>query len=153
MNIQKMQTIGALSTRTKVKVTTIRYYESIGLMADPKRSSSGQRLYTDEAIECLHFIRHARELGFSMDAIRELIQLQTHTSDDCAEVDEIAQRHLLIIQHRLAQLAELEKELMRMITLCKGGTIGTCTVMECLSNHEKCVTETHEKIDLNLNAT
>jgi DNA-binding transcriptional MerR regulator len=50
MNIQKMQTIGALSTRTKVKVTTIRYYESIGLMAEPKRSSSGQRLYTDEAM-------------------------------------------------------------------------------------------------------
>lgn len=145
---QKPNTIGALSKTTGVKVTTIRYYESIGLMDEPDRSQSGQRLYDGDALERLNFIRHARELGFSVESIRELIQLQTHPGDDCAIVDEIARRHLADVRHRLSQLEALEGELKRMISSCEGGKIGACTVMECLSDHEQCLTGKHEKLDL-----
>ena len=72
----KQMTIGRLSKAAGVKVTTIRYYESINLMGVPDRSTSGQRLYDDEAIQRLSFIRHARDLGFPIDSIRDLIDLQ-----------------------------------------------------------------------------
>ena len=64
----KPMTIGRLSKAGGVKVTTIRYYESIGLMGEPDRSESGQRLYGEESVQRLSFIRHARDLGFPMDA-------------------------------------------------------------------------------------
>jgi len=73
----KPMTIGRLSKAAGVKVTTIRYYESIGLMGTPDRSESGQRQYGDDAVQRLSFIRHARDLGFPMEAIRDLIDLQT----------------------------------------------------------------------------
>ena len=147
---QKPNTIGALSKRSGVKVTTIRYYESIGLMREPDRSASGQRVYDDEAVERLNFIRHTRELGFPVDSIRELIELQTKPGDDCAVVDAIARRHLAAVRHRLSQLEALEGELKRMIVNCAGGRIGTCAVLACLSNHDDCLTDTHEKLDLPL---
>ncbi len=146
--VQKAKTIGALSKRTGVKVTTIRYYESIGLMSVPDRSASGQRIYTEDAAERLNFIRHARELGFSMDVIRELIKLQMQPSKDCAVVDEIARRNLTDVRHRLSQLKALEKELEAMISACAGGAIGSCAVLGCLSDHEQCLSGEHEKIDL-----
>ena len=73
----KPMTIGRLSKAADVKVTTIRYYESIGLMGTPDRSESGQRLYGEPSVQRLSFIRHARDLGFPMEAIRDLIELQT----------------------------------------------------------------------------
>ena len=118
---QKPDTIGALSKRSGVKVTTIRYYESIGLMREPDRSASGQRIYGEDAVERLNFIRHTRELGFPVEAIRELIELQTKPGDDCAVVDAIARRHLAAVRHRLSQLEALEGELKRMIVNCAGG--------------------------------
>ncbi len=145
---QKPKTIGALSKETGVKVTTIRYYEQIGLMIAPDRSNSGQRIYDGTAIERLNFIRHARELGFPTGAIRELIELQTQPGDDCSVVDEIARRHLTDVRRRLSQLESLEGELKRMIASCEGGKIGVCTVMACLSDHAQCLADAHEKVDV-----
>jgi DNA-binding transcriptional MerR regulator len=88
----KQMTIGRLSKAAGVKVTTIRYYESIDLMGKPERSTSGQRLYGDDAVQRLSFIRHARDLGFPIDSIRELIELQHQPGEDCAHVDVIARR-------------------------------------------------------------
>ncbi len=142
----KMRTIGRLSKQAGVKVTTIRYYESIGLMALPDRSPSGQRVYEDDAIERLSFIRHARELGFPVEAIRELIKLQTEPGNNCATVDGIARRHLADVRRRLSQLEALEGELKRMVTSCQGGKIAACTVLSSLGDHETCVTENHGKL-------
>ena len=86
----KPMTIGRLSKAAGVKVTTIRYYESIELMGEPDRSDSGQRLYGAGSVQRLSFIRHARDLGFSMNAIRELIELQSDPGEDCAVVERIA---------------------------------------------------------------
>ena len=142
----RQMTIGQLSKAGGVKVTTIRYYESIGLMGEPDRSDSGQRLYSDEAVHRLSFIRHARDLGFPMDAVRELMKLQTEPGSDCSAVDAIAREHLNDVRKRLGQLEALEAELKRMISSCEGGEVGECCVMAALNDHSDCIAETHDRI-------
>merc|ERR1711974_519229 len=97
-------------------VTTIRYYESTDLLPEPDRSESGQRLYDQNAVERLAFIRHARDLGFSVETVRELISLQVEPDRDCAVVDQIARRQLGEVRRRLTQLEALEAELKRMVS-------------------------------------
>jgi len=139
-------TIGKLSRAAGVKVTTIRYYESIDLMGVPDRSESGQRLYGMESVHRLSFIRHARDLGFPMDAVRELIRLQTEPGSDCGSVDTIAREQLTDVRKRLRQLKALESELKRMISSCEGGKVGECCVMAALNDHTDCRDETHERV-------
>ena len=133
------KTIGILSRECGVKVTTIRYYESIGLIREPDRTASGQRIYDDAAVERLNFIRHARDLGFPIEAIRELIDLQESPGTDCASVDRIARSQLADVRRRLNQLEALEAELKNMITKCRGGLIDDCKVLRTLSNHDECL--------------
>ncbi|RIJ26024.1 MerR family transcriptional regulator [Henriciella barbarensis] len=128
----KALTIGRLSSLAGVKVTTIRYYETIGLMGQPDRSAGGQRQYNESAVQRLAFIRQARELGFPIEAIRELIELQTSPDQDCASVDEIARNQLADIRNRLRQLKALETELERMLHSCAGGQVGDCRVLAAL---------------------
>ena len=128
----KHMTIGRLSKAAGVKVTTIRYYESINLMGKPERSTSGQRLYDDADVQRLSFIRHARDLGFPIDSIQELIDLQDQPGEDCAQVDLIAKRQLGDIRRRLGQLKALESELQNMVRVCKGGKIRSCKVLQTL---------------------
>lgn len=144
--IMKPMTIGRLSKAANVKITTIRYYESVGLMGTPDRSESGQRRYGSLDVERLSFIRHARELGFPMDDIRTLIELQTHPSSDCAVVNKIAQNQLGAVRKRLGQLAALERELERMVTSCEGGKVASCQVMASINDHSECSSGKHERI-------
>ncbi|WP_375210683.1 MerR family transcriptional regulator [Hyphococcus sp.] len=141
-------TIGKLAGATGVKVTTIRYYESIGLLDAPARSESGQRLYDDKAVERLAFIRHARDLGFPVDIIRELISLQVEPGRDCAVIDQIARRQLGEVRRRLTQLESLEAELKRMIMACEGGEISTCSVLAALGNHADCLADDHGGVEV-----
>ena len=142
----KPKTIGRLSKEAGVKVTTIRYYESIGLMGEPDRSESGQRQYGNEAVQRLSFIRHARDLGFPMDSVRTLIELQMQPDQDCATVEVIVRDQLADVRKRLNQLEALETELKRMITLCAGGKVGTCQIVAALNDHDDCLSETHERM-------
>jgi DNA-binding transcriptional MerR regulator len=142
----KPMTIGRLSKAAGVKVTTIRYYESVGLMGKPDRSESGQRLYGDDAVQRLSFLRHARDLGFPMEAIRNLIKLQAAPGKDCAAVDIIAREQLADVRKRLNQLEALEGELKRMISSCEGGKVGSCQVMAALNDHGACLSETHDRM-------
>jgi len=142
----KPMTIGRLSKAAGVKVTTIRYYESVGLMGKPDRSESGQRLYGDDAVQRLSFIRHARDLGFPMGAIRDLIKLQAEPGKDCAAFDIIAREQLADVRKRLNQLEALEGELKRMISSCAGGKVGSCQVMAALNDHGACLSETHDRM-------
>jgi len=146
---RSLWTIGRLSKRASVKVTTIRYYESIGLMSEPLRSPSGQRQYEECDLERLTFIRHARELGFSVESIRELILLQTMPEDTCASVDTIARKHLDEVRRRLTQLKALECELERMVNHCEGGEIASCAVLSTLANHQACIADNHDKTPQN----
>ena len=134
----KSQTIGVLSRETGVKVTTIRYYETIGLMDVPDRTPSGQRVYAAPDVERLKFIRHARDLGFPIESISAFIELQQNSDKTCAEIDKIAQHHLMDVQSRLRQLRALETELQRMVSACAGGKVTSCKILETLANHENC---------------
>lgn len=145
-----MKSIGALSKATNVKVTTIRYYEGIGLLAEPERTESGRRVYGKETFERLRFIRHARDLGFDIDAIRELTELQSSEEQDCSHVDQIARRHLTDVRNRIGQLRSLETELKRMLQQCRGGKIEQCAILESLADHEHCISDRHDKLDIRL---
>lgn len=139
----RRRTIGVVSKATGVKVTTIRYYESIGLMNEPGRTESGQREYSQDDQDRVAIIRHARALGFSVDAIRELIELQTDASRDCASVDAAARARLGDVRLRIRQLSALALELERMIESCAGGDIGDCAVMSALNDHGQCLNDDH----------
>jgi len=131
-------TIGKLGQAAGVKVPTIRYYEQIGLLPEPDRSAGNQRLYPKSALDRLAFIRHARELGFPLEAIRDLLGLSDRPDQSCAAVDAIAQTQLAAVRARIARLTALEAELERMIGQCACGTISDCRVIEVLSDHALC---------------
>jgi len=126
--------IGELARRAAVKVPTIRYYEQIGLMPETDRTQGKQRRYGREAVTRLAFIRHARELGFEVDAIRTLLSLQDDPDQSCARADEIAQARLAEVEKRIASLAALRTELRKMIEECACGRVGQCRVIETLAD-------------------
>ena len=123
--------IGELSNRTGVKVPTIRYYEQAGLIPPPERSAGNQRRYSDQGLERLAFIRHARDLGFALDDIRELIELSNHPDQGCNEAHEIAGRHLVAVRERISNLRRLEKEL-RLLSVHDKGHVADCNVIRSL---------------------
>ena len=141
--------IGRLSRDTGVRVTTIRYYEQIGLLDEPDRTEGGQRAYDERALERLRFIRHARTLGFSVEAIRELITLSERPEQSCETVDAIASGHLGEVRRRIDQLRALERELKRMLKACEGGKVGDCRIMAVLADHELCEAADHEAESMN----
>jgi Cu(I)-responsive transcriptional regulator len=136
-----MLSIGTLANRTGAKVQTIRYYEQIGLLPEPDRSTGGQRRYRDEDLDRLAFIRHARQLGFTLEAIRELLDLSDNPGRSCADVDRIAHRQLRDVEERIARLEVLRKELKRMLGECSRDTVADCRVLEILRDHSACLTD------------
>lgn len=138
MSESSVFSIGVLSRKTGCKVPTIRYYEQIGLLPEPARNSGNQRRYTEQHLLKLRFIRHARQLGFDLDAIRELLQLADQPDENCLQADRIAQRQLLTIGRKIAQLQALQLELSRMLSDCNHGEAGHCRVLETLANHSLC---------------
>ncbi|MBL8583013.1 MAG: helix-turn-helix domain-containing protein [Rhizobiaceae bacterium] len=133
-----MLTIGDLSRDTGVKVPTIRYYEQMGLMAEAERSEGNQRRYESRDRERLCFIKHARDLGFTIEAIRELLALNAHPESPCADAHDIADRQLQMVRDKIAKLRLLEKELDRITTRCDGDHVKDCYVIESLANHDLC---------------
>jgi len=136
-----MLSIGDLARRTGVKIPTIRYYEQVGLVSAPERSAGNQRRYSRDDAVRLGFIKHARDLGLPIDAIRDLIRLGEHPGQSCADADRIAERHLGSIRERIARLRRLERELERIATGCKTGLVSDCYVLQSLSDHTMCEEE------------
>ncbi len=136
-----MFSIGSLSRQTGVKVPTIRYYEQTGLIDPAERTEGNQRRYRKEAVQRLGFIKHARELGFSIETIQALIELNNHPDRSCAEATKIAQQQLRDVRERIASLVRLESELVRITLGCKGGGIvNDCYVLASLADHQHCKT-------------
>ncbi len=129
--------IGELSRRTGVKIPTIRYYEEIGLLPSAPRSDGGRRLYGDAAERRLAFIRHARNLGFEIEAIRDLLQLADRRGGPCAAADAIARRHAGEIDQKITRLKRLRRELTKMIDACEQKDILTCKVIEVLASTQR----------------
>src|SRR5579862_6178106 len=122
--------IGDLSRRTEVKVPTIRYYEQIGLLPPPARTEGKQRRYGAAEVRRLNFIRHARELGFEIEDIRQLLALSEEPQESCHQVDSIARRHLDEIDLRIGRLEALRTELQRMVGECGHGRVCECRIIE-----------------------
>jgi DNA-binding transcriptional MerR regulator len=137
--------IGVLAEETGCKVPTIRYYEKIGLMPAPIRTEGNQRRYGPAHVDRLGFIRHARELGFALDRIREILTLGDRPDRSCAEVDRIARDHLAAVDARIARLTALREELRRMVTQCGTGKVADCRVIEVLADytHDHCLSDSH----------
>lgn len=140
-----MLAIGTLARKTGTKVQTIRYYEQIGLMPQPGRTEGGQRRYDGAGLDRLAFIRHARQLGFTLEAIRELLDLSDNPEKSCDDADRIARRQLQQVEQRMARLEALRTELERMIHECSGGNTANCRVLEVLRDHSECLTA-HDEI-------
>ena len=131
-----MFSIGLLSKQSGVKIPTIRYYESVGIISEPVRSSGNQRRYSSEDLNRLNFVRHARSLGFSINSIRSLIALSGHTEQSCADADVIAKDRLDEVRTKIQKLKKLEKELQRIATTCDGEKVENCYVIQSLSGFE-----------------
>ncbi|WBU55462.1 MerR family transcriptional regulator [Paracoccus sediminicola] len=137
-----MFSIGEISRRTGIKVPTIRYYEEMGLIAPAGRTEGNQRRYDRDGLERLGFIRHARDLGFSIEAILALMELQDHPDRSCRQANQIASAQLADVRRRIAQLQALETELSRITDGCSGtGEAGDCYVLASLGDHQMCRTE------------
>ena len=133
--------IGQLAKVAATKVQTIRYYEEIGLITPFMRTEGGHRLYGPEDSRRLKFIRHARELGFGIEEIRELLKLSDNPAMSCSSADHIASSHLEQVELRITKLKALRKELKRMVEECAHDRVGQCRVIEVLSNHAHCCGE------------
>lgn len=133
-----MYSIGELSRKTGVKVPTIRYYEQNGLIAEPVRTAGNQRRYAERDSERLAFIRHARELGFPIEAIKALLALSDAPERPCAEADSIAAEQLAAVRARIAKLQRLEAELTRIADCGAHGAAADCTVLNALGDHGLC---------------
>ncbi len=128
-------TIGQMAEQTGCKVQTIRYYEQIGLMPVAARTEGNQRRFGSEHLERLNFVRHCRELGFSLDAIRKLLRLSDSPRQSCEAVDRIARHQLEQVESRIARLEALRNELQRIIKQCRGGQMADCRIIKALANH------------------
>lgn len=125
--------IGELGRRTGTKVETIRYYERIGLLAAPQRTTGNYRAYGAEHLNRLSFIRRSRDLGFSLDQVRALLDLSDDRQRPCEAVDAIAQEHLTEIDRKIADLQALRRELHSIVSQCHAGTVAECRIIEALS--------------------
>ncbi|MBL8651237.1 MAG: helix-turn-helix domain-containing protein [Sphingopyxis sp.] len=130
--------IGELARVTGANIETIRYYERIGLLPEPHRTAANYRSYGEAHRSRLAFVRHSRDLGFTIEEVRSLLDLSDHPERDCGEADRIATRHLSQVEEKIAQLQVLRDELARIIGRCRGGLAGDCRVIEALGDHGYC---------------
>lgn len=136
-----MLTIGKLARAADVKVPTIRFYEQIGLLPHPERTEADRRAYDQSAVRRLAFIKHARQLGFPIEAIRTLLDLTDHPQRPCDDANALAAEQLAAVDAKIDQLSALRRELKRMVDAGCQGAAGDCRVIETLSDHSLCAHE------------
>lgn len=129
---QQGLTIGDLASATRTKVETIRYYERIGLMPAPPRTAGNYRAYSAHHLGRLSFIRRARDLGFMLGQVRELLGLSDQKDRPCDAVDAIAREHLAEVERKIEDLSALRRELDSLLLQCGRGTIAECRIIEAL---------------------
>lgn len=134
MNAKKSRRItrGELARRTGVNIETIRYFENIGVLATPDRTEGGHRVYDEEHVRTLGFVRRARNLGFTPQEVRAILALGGPGKALCGEVRKIAEHHLEQVRTKLADLAELERLLTGTIQHCSGEAAPVCAVMDLI---------------------
>lgn len=127
-------TIGGLSAASGCKIETIRFYERSGLLPAPPRTGGGHRVYDEDHLRRLTFIRRARELGFTLDDVRALLALADREGGTCAEVRDVTMRHLLDVRAKLADLRRLERVLAATVAGCVGDDAPDCPILNVLGS-------------------
>lgn len=130
-------TIGQVARRAGVGVETVRFYEREGLINEPARKASGYRQFGEEVVARLRFIRRAKELGFTLKEIRELLSLKVDPSTSCAEVKGRTEAKLADIEARIKSLKRMKRALAKLNRDCSGrGTTSECPILEALDGEE-----------------
>lgn len=133
----KHLTVGKLAKRAGVNVETLRYYERIGLMPPPQRRESGYRMYSDEDLTRLAFIRHAKELGFTLKEIKELLELRVDAKTNCEEVRTQTQAKICDIDQKIAHLQRIRDVLADLATAChQKSATSECPILEAIEKEE-----------------
>jgi DNA-binding transcriptional MerR regulator len=130
--------IGKLAAAADVKVPTIRFYEQIGLLPEPDRTESDRRIYDAPAVRRLAFIKHSRQLGFGIEAIRTLLDLADNPERVCNDANALAQEQLAAVEAKIGQLEALREELTRMVASGCSGPAAECRVIEALADRRVC---------------
>jgi len=125
--------IGELARATATKVETVRFYEKSGLLPAPGRTAGNYRAYGAGHLARLSFIRRARDLGFSLDQVRALLNLSDDRARPCGAVDEIASAQLAAVDRKIADLTALRRELASLLDQCSRGTIADCRIIDALA--------------------
>ncbi|MGH7966196.1 MAG: MerR family transcriptional regulator, partial [Candidatus Binatia bacterium] len=130
-------TIGDVAKQANVHSETLRYYERRGLLARPLRSMSNYRLYPDDTVRRLRFIKHAQALGFSLKEIKELLSLRAAPKAQCADVRKRAEAKITDIEEKIRALQAMRKALSKLVAECSGrGPITDCPILESLDAEE-----------------
>jgi len=135
MNSNERFSIGKLSKAAGVKVVTIRYYEHVKLMPEPARTEGNYRIYKREHLHRLQFVRRCRDLGFTLDRLRDLLRLSVQSRRKCSGIDRITENHLREIEAKIADLRRLAAQLRRIKNGCPGkGRTADCRILAALSS-------------------
>ncbi|KJV25202.1 hypothetical protein VI06_19745 [Aquitalea magnusonii] len=126
--------IGEAASATGVSAKMIRHYESIGLLPPPSRTSSGYRQYSDKDVSWLRFIRHSRDLGFSLEQIGELLDLWQNRTRSSRQVKALAQAHIVELDAKLKELQEMRATLENLVRGCNGDDHPDCPIIESLES-------------------
>jgi MerR family copper efflux transcriptional regulator len=130
-------TIGKVARSTGLAIDTVRYYEREGLLEKPARSTSGYRHYRPDVIARLRFIRQAKDLGFSLSEIKELLTLRVTPGKSCADVRAHAEHKITDVDRRIASLKRVRGALVRLASACSGkGPVSQCPILEALERKE-----------------
>ena len=126
-------TIGQVAKRAGVGIETIRYYERRGLLEAPRRRDSGYRVFSQNEIRRLIFIREAKALGFTLAEIEDLLALRTDTRSGCREVQALGRAKILEVEKKIAVLQKMRRVLKKLVTQCPGeGPKNDCPILDAL---------------------
>jgi Cu(I)-responsive transcriptional regulator len=125
---------GELARRVGVKVETVLFYEKVGLLPPPSRSQSNYREYGPSHVARLSFVRRARDLGFDLQSVRQLLTLADDKAQSCDAIDAIAQEQLQEVERKITGLKALKAELKSVVGQCKSGKVSDCKIIEALGN-------------------
>ncbi len=130
-------TISRAAKKAGVNLETIRYYEREGVLPEAPRTDSGYRLFSEEAVERLRFVKRAQELGFSVKEIKELLALRVKPGVSCADVRAKAQAKIVDVDAKIRHLQAIRKVLADMAATCSGrGPLSRCSILQALNDGE-----------------
>lgn len=130
--------IGQLAKRAGVGVETVRFYEREGLLVEPQRRQSGYRQYQSDTVDRLLFIRRAKELGFTLKEIKELLSLRVDDDKTCADVRQQTKAKIADIEDRIRSLQRMKRALVKVTRQCSGsGPTSECPILESIERKER----------------